>query len=116
MISAINPLLALALYSQNPLHSNADGSEVVGNYLEIDFGKSRNRLTLLSSNKATIGGENGVISYASWSTRSGKLCLQLENGAKECWPYRTAFKPGQTMRLVSDCGVASSWTLRLVIH
>ena len=88
-----------------------DGSELVGNYVSVSFGSIRNKLLIVNDRIAVISSENGVVTYANWSALQGRLCLELNTGSKECWPYTKQFVPGRAVQLVSGCGASSSWTL-----
>ena len=95
---------------------SANGSELIGNYVQVSIGTSRNKLFVTSNNMATITSDNGVVTSASWSTLPGWFCLRLGNGRQECWPYERPFELGRTVRLLSDCGASSTWTLRPITH
>lgn len=97
-----------------PGHEKSDllnGSELVYNYLRIEFVDTINEVHFPSRELAILKSDNGVVSFANWRANAGKICLTLENGRSECWPYLQKFVPGRTIQLVSGCGVSSSWTL-----
>jgi hypothetical protein len=99
-----------------PGHEKSDdllnGSELVDNYLRIEFRDTINEVHFPSRKVAILKSVNGVVSFANWRANAGKICLTLENGRSECWPYLRKFSPNKSVILVSECGVSSRWTLR----
>jgi len=94
--------------SDDPLN----GSELVDNYFRIEFRDTINEVHFPTRELAILKSDNGVVSFANWRASAGKICLTLENGRSECWPYLHKFSPNKSVILVSECGVSSRWTLR----
>lgn len=90
----------------------ANGSELVDNYIRVEFRNANNEVHFPSRELAILKSDNGVVSFAHWRANAGKICLTLENGRSECWPYLSKFSPNKSVILVSECGVSSRWTLR----
>jgi len=106
-------LMALPLVpEQEESDSLINGSELVDNYLRVEFRDSINEVHFPSRELAILKSENGIVSFANWRAKSGKICLILENGRSECWPYLRKFAPNKSIVLISECGVSSRWTLR----
>jgi len=93
-----------------------NGSELVDSHLRIEFRNTINEVYFPSRELAILRSENGVVSFAKWRANSGKVCLTLENGRSECWPYLHKFAPNRSIVLVSECGVSSRWTLQPTTH
>ena len=108
------PSLATALASAAVLFAPAaafaqwvPGSEITGQTVMVQTNGVTNSVYFGPGGQATITTPGGKVIPASWSATGGNLCLN--NGmAQECWPYTSAFQPGQQVTLTSSCGT-SSW-------
>jgi hypothetical protein len=88
----------------------APGSELVGQSVQVETNEIVNTIYFDPNGAARIVSPSGlVVVQAAWTTGNAQLCLQTRTG-HECWPYQTAFQPGQTVTLVSNCQVSSRWT------
>jgi hypothetical protein len=83
------------------------GSEIVGQPLQVTTNGVTNTIVLNPGGQAQITTPGGNVVPATWSAANGQLCLNTGT-AQECWPYTSAFQPGQPMTLTSSCG-SSSW-------
>ena len=108
------PSLATALASAAVLFAPAaafaqwvPGSEITGQTVMVQTNGITNSVYFGPGGQATITTPGGTVIPATWSASGGNLCLN--NGtAQECWPYASAFQPGQQVTLTSNCGT-SSW-------
>lgn len=83
------------------------GSEIVGQSVQVETNGVVNTIHFDPGGQARIITPGGNTVNAAWTAANGQLCLNT-GAAQECWPYQTAFQPGQQVTLASRCG-ASRW-------
>ena len=84
------------------------GSEIVGQSVQVETNGVVNTVAFDPGGAARITTPGGNVVPGTWSAANGQLCLQV-SGGQECWPYQSAFQPGQQVTLVSNCNVTSRW-------
>lgn len=84
------------------------GSEITGQTLQVQTNGVTNSVYFGPGGQATITTPGGTVVPATWTAGGGQLCLN-NGAARECWPYVTAFQPGQQVTLTSNCNATSSW-------
>ena len=110
LLSAVAGALA-ASFALAPAASAqvANGSELRGASVQVQFDDgTMNTVTFNPDGTASIQGPAQTVP-ARWTADSQQLCLEAV-GTRECWPYQTAFRDGQTITLTSTCGATSHWT------
>lgn len=85
------------------------GIEIVGHSVQVETNGIVNTVSFDPGGVARISSPNGSVVQATWTTANQQLCLQTGTG-QECWPYQSAFQPGQQVTLVSSCQMTSRWT------
>lgn len=106
-------LLATALASSTLLGATAafaqwvPGSEIVGQSVQVETNGVVNTIHFDPGGQARVITPGGNTVNAAWTAGGGQLCLNT-GAAQECWPYQTAFQPGQQVVLTSVCG-PSRW-------
>ena len=110
-------LLALALTAMVPL---AGCVTVLGPPLGSELVGRSARLAPVRGQASTLHfGPNGSVrsvfgrgqANGRWWVRGRRLCF-LWAGTQECWPYRSALRPGETRMIRSDRGNLVQVTLR----
>ncbi len=86
----------------------APGAEVVGQPLQVTTNGVTNTIYLDAGGTARIVTPGGTTIPGNWTAASGQLCLS-NGAAQECFPYNSAFQPGQPQTLTSSCGSTSTW-------
>lgn len=86
-----------------------DGSEIAGHAVTVETGGTVNTVYFNRGGTARIVGATGQEAAGNWFVQGRNLCL-TSGTVRECWPYQTAFRSGQTTQLTSDCGAPSRWT------
>ena len=85
------------------------GSELTGHSAQVSTNGVVNTVYFDPGGAARIVSPGGTVVPGTWSAANGSLCLNT-GAAQECWPYTTAFQPGQPMSLTSNCNAVSTWT------
>ena len=85
-----------------------DGSEIIGQPIQVTTNGVANTVYLDSGGTARILTPSGNTVPGSWSIANGQLCLSAAGG-QECWPYAAPFQAGQPLTLTSSCNQASTW-------
>ena len=85
-----------------------DGSEIIGQPLQVTTNGATNTIYLDPGGTARILTPSGNTVPGNWSIANGQLCLSAA-GAQECWPYTTPFSVGQPLTLASSCNQSSTW-------
>ena len=96
-------LLAAPAYAQW-----VPGSEIVGQAVQVETNGVVNTIYFDAGGTARIMSPGGNTVQGAWTAANGQLCLQA-GGGQECWPYQSAFQPGQQVTLVSNCQSTSRW-------
>ena len=86
------------------------GTEITGHAVQVQTNGVTNTVYFDPGGNARIVTPSGNEVQGRWSVEGQDLCLQTGAGARECWPYRTAFQAGQSVDLTSSCSVTSRWT------
>jgi hypothetical protein len=86
------------------------GSEIVGQSVQVNTNGTVNTVYFDQGGAARIMTPSGNTVPGRWTTANNQLCLDVGAGSPECWPYNSAFQPGQVVSLTSSCNVASQWT------
>lgn len=97
-------LLAAPAYSQW-----IPGSEIVGQSVQVETNGIVNTVSFDAGGVARIASPAGNVVQGTWTAANNQLCLQTATG-QECWPYQSAFQPGQQVTLISSCQATSRWT------
>ena len=84
-----------------------DGSEVIGQPLQVTTNGVTNTVYLDPGGTARILTPSGNTVPGNWSIANGQLCLSAAGG-QECWPY-TPFQASQPQTLTSSCNQSSTW-------
>ncbi len=103
--------LALSLASVVALPGLAlaqDGSEIIGQPLQVTTNGVTNTVYLDPGGTARILTPAGNTVPGNWSIANGQLCLSA-SGSQECWPYAAPFQSGQPLTLTSSCNQSSTW-------
>ena len=90
------------------------GSEITGQSIQVETNGIVNTIYFDPGGVARIATPSGTMVQGSWSVADQMLCLQTVAGARECWPYQSAFLAGQPVTLTSSCQVASRWVANAV--
>lgn len=90
------------------------GSEITGQSIQVETGGVVNTVHFDPGGVARIMTPSGSTVQGSWSVANEMLCLDTGPGARECWPYRSAFLAGQPVTLTSSCQVTSRWVANAV--
>ncbi len=85
------------------------GSEIVGQSVQVETNGVVNTVYFDPDGVARIASPGGSQVQGRWSVANQMLCLETGGGARECWPYRSAFQAGQQVTLTSSCQVTSRW-------
>ena len=85
------------------------GSEIVGQSVQVNTNGVVNTVYFDQGGAARIMTPSGNSVPGRWSVANQQLCLDIGTGPAECWPYRSAFQPGQNVSLTSSCNVTSQW-------
>ena len=85
-----------------------DGSEIIGQPLQVTTNGVTNTVYLDPGGAARIMTPGGNTVPGNWSIANGQLCLSA-GGAQECWPYAAPFQAGQPLTLASSCNQSSTW-------
>ena len=86
-----------------------NGAELRGATVQVETaGGVTHLVTFNADGTASIQGATETVP-GRWYVQGQSLCLEA-NGARECWPYRSAFRDGQSVTVTSDCGSTSRWT------
>ena len=99
----VSLLMPIAAAAQMPM-----GAEITGHAVRVDSAGVINTVYYDPGGSARIVSASGREVPARWFVENQQLCL--ETGARECWPYQTAFQAGQPVTLTSTCAATSSWT------
>jgi hypothetical protein len=84
-----------------------DGSEIIGQPLQVTTNGVTNTIYLDPGGTARIVTPGGNTVPGNWSIANGQLCLSAA-GAQECWPY-APFQANQPQTLTSSCNQSSTW-------
>lgn len=85
------------------------GSEIVGQSVQVNTNGVVNTVYFDQGGVARIMTPSGNSIPGRWTAANQQLCLDVGGGPAECWPYRSAFQPGQNVTLTSSCNVTSQW-------
>ena len=85
-----------------------DGSEVIGQPIQVTTNGVTNTVYLDPGGTARILTPGGNTVPGNWSIANGQLCLSA-GGGQECWPYAAPFQAGQPLTLASSCNQSSTW-------
>ena len=85
-----------------------DGSEIIGQPLQVTTNGITNTVYLDPGGTARILTPGGNMVPGNWSIANGQLCLSAA-GAQECWAYTAPFQAGQPLTLASSCNQSSTW-------
>lgn len=85
------------------------GSEIVGQSVQVNTNGVVNTVYFDEGGAARIMTPSGNTVPGRWTAANEQLCLDIGTGPAECWPYRSAFQPGQNVTLTSNCNVTSQW-------
>ena len=86
-----------------------NGAELRGATVQVETANGIvNTVTFNPDGTASIQGRTETVP-GRWYVQNQNLCLEA-GGARECWPYQSAFRDGQTVVLTSDCAATSRWT------
>jgi hypothetical protein len=85
-----------------------DGSEIIGQPIQVTTNGTSNTVYLDPGGTARILTPAGNTVTGSWSIANGQLCLSAAGG-QECWPYAAPFQAGQPLTLASSCNQSSTW-------
>lgn len=85
-----------------------DGSEIIGQPLQVTTNGVTNTVYLDPGGTARILSPGGNMVPGNWSIANGQLCLSAA-GAQECWSYTAPFQAGQPLTLTSSCNQSSTW-------
>jgi hypothetical protein len=61
---------------------------------------------------ARMTGPNELDLSGQWFVAFEKLCFEWQGLPRECWPYKTAVKPGEPVTSTSDLGQTIESTLQ----
>ena len=61
---------------------------------------------------ARMTGPNALDLSGDWFVAFEKLCFEWQGLPRECWPYKTAVKPGEPVTSTSDLGQTIESTLQ----
>jgi len=87
------------------------GPELVGQTLRVETrGGQVSALRFGGQGAVTAQFGNSTLD-GRWSTEPGRLCFLWGQAPRECWPYETPFRRGETISLISDRGNAVRVTL-----
>jgi len=88
------------------------GAELWGQTVRVTWANGlSNTLYFDQNGTVRIAGPDGMqVTQGTWTADGSRICVSLANGARECWPYSTAFMAQQPVTLTSDCGSTSQWT------
>lgn len=86
------------------------GDEIRGHTMQIEANGEVNTVSFERDGTARISSQNGAEATGRWFTEGQTLCMELGAGTRECWPYRSAFRTGETVSLTSTCAITSRWT------
>lgn len=88
----------------------ADGSEIIGQQVQVQTNGVVNTVYFQPNGVAQIRSATGTVSVdGTWTVSAEQLCMRTAN-AFDCYPYRVPFQARQPVDLVSTCGVRSQWT------
>ena len=86
-----------------------NGAELRGATVQVELHNGvTNVVTFNPDGTASIQGATETVP-GRWYVQGSNLCLEA-SGARECWPYQSAFRDGQSVVLTSDCASTSRWT------
>ena len=86
-----------------------NGAELRGATVQVDLANgATNTVTFNPDGTASIQGATETVP-GRWYVQGSRLCLEA-SGARECWPYQSMFRDGQSVTLTSDCASTSRWT------
>ena len=86
-----------------------NGAELRGATVQVELPNGvTNVVTFNPAGTASIQGATETVP-GRWYVQGSNLCLEA-SGARECWPYQSAFRDGQSVVLTSDCASTSRWT------
>ena len=103
-------LIALAPQAASAQTGWTPGMEITGHAVQVQTNGVTNTVYFDPGGNARIVTPSGSEVQGRWSVENQNLCLSTGAGARECWPYRTAFQTGQAVDLTSSCSVTSRWT------
>lgn len=86
------------------------GDELRGHSVQVDTNGEASTINFDADGTARISAANGAQATGRWFMQGQTICLSLESGAQECWPYQAAFRTGVPVTLVSSCSITSQWT------
>jgi hypothetical protein len=90
------------------------GSEITGQSIQVETNGVVNTVYFDPGGAARIATPSGTMVPGTWSVADQQLCLTTGPGARECWPYRSAFLAGQPVTLTSSCQTTSHWVANAV--
>jgi hypothetical protein len=86
------------------------GAELHGQQVQVLAANGEtNTLTFQPDGSLYISSTNGQSAQGNWSVQGNQMCVSV-GAARECFPYRAAFRAQQPVSMVSDCGASSQWT------
>ena len=85
------------------------GAEITGHSVQVNTNGVTNTVYFDPGGSARILSAGGREVQGQWFIENQNLCLATGGGARECWPYQSAFVAGQPVTLTSSCGT-STWT------
>lgn len=86
--------------------------ELLGRTARVELADGRIiQVTHNRDGTARLIGSDGLSLTGQWFVAFGKLCFEWPDMPRECWPYPTALRPGETVTSTSDLGQVIRTTL-----
>lgn len=100
----------LAAMAPTAASAQQPGSELFGQQVQVLAANGEsNTLSFQPDGQVFVSSTNGQSAQGTWSVQGSNMCISVAS-ARECWPYRAAFRAQQPMTMVSDCGATTQWT------
>ena len=87
------------------------GSELVGRSAQLTPTRGQSSTLFFQQDGQVRAAFGRGQANGRWWVRSRRLCFQW-GATRECWPYRSALRPGETRTIRSDRGNVVQVTLR----
>ncbi|HET8720775.1 MAG TPA: hypothetical protein VFM24_02025 [Nitrospira sp.] len=100
--------LSIAVLLPGAAMAQANGSEVIGQPIQVTTNGVTNTVYLDPGGQLRILTPGGNTVAGNWSAANGQLCIAAAGG-QECVPYASPFQAGAPLTLTSSCGASETW-------
>ncbi len=88
------------------------GSELVGRTMRVEVPGGGATLLRFAADGTVTGTMGGNQATGRWEIQNRQICLDWPRQGRECFPYLTPFRVGETVRITGTSGATVSATLQ----